>query len=98
MDVIADSRLLPEKTVLVSRKPDWRIVSTSAMLAVPVSLGVFKGFEFNPAFALAPFIAFIYFKSLRAPLNLTFGAAAIGGILSIAIAHFIKPANLPGSI
>ncbi len=81
-----------------SNRPDWQILIVSLALAIPVSLGVYRGYEFNSAFALAPFIAIIYFRSLRDRLNMAFAAAATGGALSIIIGNLINPGNLAGNI
>lgn len=53
------------------------------------------GYDINPAFALAPVVAWAFVAILPDRLTIAFSLAAIGGLISISVAHFVSPTDDP---
>lgn len=62
----------------------------AALLAIPLALPEVRGYETNPAFLLAPFVALALALS-RDRIAIAFDLSILGGILSILIASYQHP-------
>lgn len=74
------------------------IALISFALTVPISLGAVAKIEINPAFLLAPAIAYAIWKTRDDLITRVFILSGLCGLVSIAAIHLMVPGNLKGNI
>ncbi|MGE7369842.1 hypothetical protein ACQKKX_12385 [Neorhizobium sp. NPDC001467] len=72
------------------------VVPPLVAMALSLPLVVFSvlEYEINPAFVLAPLVAFALFSELPNRYSMAFCAAGLGGVTSVLVAHYIDPSNV----
>ncbi len=68
-------------------------ILAAVSLTVPLSFGLAYGYELNPAYLLAPLIAWVFFTDRYTALNTAFLCAALAGLASIVVANMIDPGH-----
>lgn len=70
----------------------------AAALSIPVSFGAYYNFELNPAYLLAPFIAYAMWQSREEWTTRIFVVSGVCGLISVVAVHLMSPGNLKGTI
>lgn len=66
-------------------------MAIAASISIPIVLLSVFGYDINPAFGLAPLVAYAIVVALPDRLVICFLAAAVGGLISITGAHYVLP-------